>query len=97
MEEFVYQVFPSTVKELTIWDPDASLIEAVRLLVREAQYPHLARITISRSGHLSGYGFDVVQWVRQEATARREFGRSRIELCMELPSAPDYPDPYVFR
>ncbi|EAW17787.1 uncharacterized protein NFIA_077200 [Aspergillus fischeri NRRL 181] len=101
VEQFVYQVFPSTIKELTIWDPDASLIEAVRFLAREAvreQYPHLARITISRSGHLSGHRFDVAQWARREATVRREFERSSIELCMDLPSVPDYPDfPYVFR
>jgi hypothetical protein len=101
MEEFVYQVFPSTIKELTIWDPDESLIKIVRLLAREAareQYPHLARIMISQSEHMSGYRFDVVQWVRQEATVRREFERSSIELCMELPQDPDYTDfPYAFR
>jgi hypothetical protein len=100
MEEFVYQVFPSTIKELTIWDPDASLIDAVLLFAPEAaceRYPRLSRITISQSEHMSGYTFDVVQWVRQGAAVRREYERSRIELCMELPSAPDYPDPYAFR
>ncbi|RHZ63620.1 uncharacterized protein CDV56_108708 [Aspergillus thermomutatus] len=100
MERFVYQVFPSTITELTLWDPDASLIEAVLLLAREAArepYPHLARITIGQSEHLSGYRFDVVQWVSQEATVRREFERSRIELCMELPLIPDYSQSYGFR
>ncbi|KAF4180591.1 hypothetical protein CNMCM7927_001130 [Aspergillus lentulus] len=101
MEGFVYQVFPSTIKELTIWDPHASLIEAVRLLAREAvreRYPRLARVTVSQSEHLSGYFFDVVQWVREEATVRRDYERSRIELCMELPQVPDYTDfPYAFR
>lgn len=88
MEQFVYQVFPSTIKELTIWDPAAWLIEAVRLLALEAargQYPRLARMTIGLSEHMDGYGFDVVQWVKQETTVRREFDRSTIELCMELP------------
>ncbi|PKX97281.1 uncharacterized protein P174DRAFT_363968 [Aspergillus novofumigatus IBT 16806] len=98
MEGFVYQVFPSAIVELTIWDPYASLIEAVRLLARESareQYPHLARITISQSECLSSYSFDAVQWIRQEASVRREFECSRIELCMELPPALDYPDfPY---
>jgi hypothetical protein len=88
MEQFVYQVFPSTVKELTFWDPAAWLIEAVRLLAREAargKYPRLAKITIGLSEHMDGYGFDVVPWVREETTVRREFDRSTIELCMELP------------
>ncbi|EDP51750.1 hypothetical protein V8F44DRAFT_654301, partial [Aspergillus fumigatus] len=87
VEQFVYQVFPSTIKELTLWGPDASWIEAVRPLSREAvreQYPHLARITICRS-ELSGHGFDMAQWARQEATVRRDFERSSIELCMDLP------------
>lgn len=98
VEQFVYQVFPSTIKELTLWGPDASWIEAVRPLSREAvgeQYPHLARITICRS-ELSGHGFDMAQWARQEATVRRDFERSSIELCMDLPSVLNYPDfPYI--
>ncbi|KAF7125521.1 hypothetical protein CNMCM5793_001760 [Aspergillus hiratsukae] len=88
MDQFVYEVFPSTIKELTIWDPAAWLIEVVRLLAREAargQYHRLAKITIGLSEHMDGYGFDVVPWVRQETTVRREFERSTIELCMDLP------------
>ncbi|GIK00083.1 hypothetical protein Aspvir_004098 [Aspergillus viridinutans] len=93
MEQFVYQVFPSTIKELAIWDPDASLIEVVRLLTRETareQYPRLARINISRSEYLSGWRFDVAQW--QEAVERREFERSTIDLRIQLPTILDYPD-----
>ncbi|GIJ85939.1 hypothetical protein Asppvi_004810 [Aspergillus pseudoviridinutans] len=100
-EQFVYQVFPSTITDLSIWDPDASLIEVVRLLNRETareQYPHLARINISQSEHLSGWGFDVAQW--QEAVDRREFEefeRSTIDLRIQLPTILDYPDAqYVF-
>ncbi|GIC89464.1 uncharacterized protein Aud_005879 [Aspergillus udagawae] len=93
MEQFVHQVFPSTIKELTIWDPDASLIEFVRLLTREAareQYPRLARATISQSDHLSVWGFEVAQW--QGALERREFEGSTIDLSIQLPTILDYPD-----
>ncbi|EAW12889.1 uncharacterized protein ACLA_013240 [Aspergillus clavatus NRRL 1] len=92
MEEFVHQLFPSTVKEITLCDPSGPFLEAVRLLAQEGarqRYPNLRKISITQSQHLQTFWGDAVQWVRNQESLRRKFQNTGVELCIDLPPIPD--------
>jgi hypothetical protein len=84
IDGFFSQLFPQSIKEITIWNPNGSLIPSFQRLARVVsigRYPRLSKVTISSSVPVGYEVWDeAAAWHEIEAPLQHEFKKATVDF-----------------